>query len=156
MKRTFIWSCIGFGILVAGAGVIWAEAHSWHGFCRHHRMFGPAAYFSRQLGLDASQQSKIKAIWQTERPQAASALREIAVGERNLRAMRNSAGHDDSRIQEITTRETAAITKLLLIKEQVETEIYSSVLTPEQRQKADKLQQQCADKLDSFAARLEK
>jgi hypothetical protein len=58
---------------------------------------------------------------------------------------------DESKVQEIAARQGTTITKLLVEKEQLKSKIYTTVLSPEQRTKADALQEQWHSRLDRIA-----
>jgi Spy/CpxP family protein refolding chaperone len=58
---------------------------------------------------------------------------------------------DQSKVQEIANREAATIAKLLVEKMRLQSNIYSTVLTPEQCAKADELQKKWESRLDRVA-----
>ena len=156
MKRTVIWLCAILVVLVTGIGVIAAETRGWHGW-RGHRFagFGPAAYVVYKLDLNTSQRQAIKSIWQVERPTVARLVHELAAESRELNTARAEGKLDDATVQGIVSRQGATIAKLALEKERLVAKIYSSVLDPEQRKRADELQQRWQEKLDHIANRLE-
>jgi Spy/CpxP family protein refolding chaperone len=55
---------------------------------------------------------------------------------------------DEGKVQEIATRQGATVAKLLVEKEHFKSKIYATVLTPEQRTRADELQSRWHDRLD--------
>jgi hypothetical protein len=68
---------------------------------------------------------------------------------------RASGDLDESKVQEIATRQGVSLSKLLVEKEHFKTNIYASVLNPGQRTKADKLQSQWHDRLDHIGKGME-
>jgi Spy/CpxP family protein refolding chaperone len=61
---------------------------------------------------------------------------------------------DDTKIEAIAARQGATIAKLLVEKERFKSKIYTTVLNPEQRTKADQLQKTWQSRLDHVAARI--
>ena len=57
-------------------------------------------------------------------------------------------------MQAIADRQAATLAQLIVEKEKLESKIYTTVLSPEQRTKTDKLQEQWHSCLDRIAERL--
>ena len=57
-------------------------------------------------------------------------------------------------MQAVATRQGETIAKLLVEKERFKAKVYTDVLNPEQRTKADELQQKWHSRLDHLAARI--
>ena len=62
---------------------------------------------------------------------------------------------DEGKVQDIAARQGVTLSKLLVEKEHFKTRVYSSVLNPEQRTKADKLQSQWHERLDHIGKVME-
>jgi CheY-like chemotaxis protein len=60
-----------------------------------------------------------------------------------------------SKVQEIADNEAATIARLLVEKKRLQSKIYSTVLTPEQRAKAHELQKRWESRLDRVADRFQ-
>jgi Spy/CpxP family protein refolding chaperone len=156
MKKAMIWSMVGLVIVVAiaVACAVGVGHRGWRGHRWGH--FGPAGYLSRELNLSNAQKEQIKTMWQVERPTVARLLREVAaeVGEMDLATAQGNP--DDAKVQEIAERQGRSIARLVIEKERLKSKIYTSVLNPAQRQKADELQRRWHERLDRIADRLEK
>jgi hypothetical protein len=61
---------------------------------------------------------------------------------------------DESNVDAIAARQGAIIAKLLVEKERLKSKVYTTVLNPEQRSKADELQRKWHSRLDHVAARV--
>jgi aspartate ammonia-lyase len=61
---------------------------------------------------------------------------------------------NESKVQEIAARQGATVAKLLVEKEHLKSKIYTTVLNPEQRTKADELQKRWRSRLDRLADRM--
>ena len=154
MKRTVIWSSLVFLVVLAIFGIARADSwrhHDWGG--RGWGFYGPLGYVSHELHLTGTQRTQIQTLWQAERPTAASLIKELASESREMNAA-TTRGADDVQIQAIASRQSATITRLLLEKQHFKSRIYSEILTPEQRIKAEELEKHWNARLDHFADRI--
>ncbi len=124
---------------------------------RHRRRTGAdtnVARRSRAL-LSDTQRSQIKTKWEGERPNISELVREFASEQKEMDAFpfQNGAA-DEGRIQDITAREGATLAKLLGEKEKLTGKIYSQVLNPGQRTKADELRKCWSSRLEHVADRI--
>jgi Spy/CpxP family protein refolding chaperone len=152
MKRLMIWSSVALLLVVTGIAIARADGARWHGRCQH----GPFGYIAHQLNLNDMQKSQIKSIWQAERPTFSSLIREFAAEGKEMDTANVQGNLDESKVQEIATRQGVTLAKLLVEKERMKSKIYTTVLTPEQRPKADELQKRWSSRLDRIAAKIER
>ena len=154
MKRIVVWSSLVFLVLLAIFGI--ARADSWrdHGWgVREWGFHGPLGYVSHELHLTDTQRTQVKTLWQSERPTVAALIKELASESREMDAV-TTQGTNDAQIQAIASRQGATITKLLLEKQHFKSRVYSEILTPEQRIKAEELEKKWNEHLDRFADRI--
>lgn len=154
MKRIVIWSGLVFLVLLAIFGVARADGwrhHGWGG--RAWGMYGPVGYINHELHLTDTQRTQVKALWQSERPTVAALIKELASEGREMDAATTASG-DNVQIQTIASRQGATITKLLLEKQHFKSRVYSEILTPEQRTKAEELEKRWSAHLDRLADRI--
>ena len=151
MKRFIIWSSVALVLVAIGITIARADAKHRHGWC--HR--GPLGYIARQLDLNNTQKSQIKTIWQAERPTFLFQVREFAAETKEMDTATAQGNMDESKVQEIATRQGATLAKLLVEKEQFKSKIYIAILTPEQRLKADELQKRWHSRLDRIIDKME-
>ena len=156
MKRAGIWS-IG-ALLLIGVSIIVARAdgfgrRGWGGPGWRHS--GPLGYVARELNLSDAQKSQIKSIWNAERPTVASLVQELASEAKEMDSVTAQGNLDDGKVQAIAARQGVTIAKLLVEKERFKSRVYTTVLNPEQRTKADELQKTWHSRLDRVASRLE-
>jgi Spy/CpxP family protein refolding chaperone len=155
MKRFIIWSSAALLLVAISIIVVRADGsrrHGWRDRGWGHR--GPLGYVAHELNLSDGQKSQIKSMWQTERPTVASLVQELVSEGKEMDSVTAQGNLDDSKIQTIAARQGATIAKLLVEKERLKSKIYTSILTPEQRTKADELQKRWHSRLDRVAARL--
>jgi Spy/CpxP family protein refolding chaperone len=155
MKRIMIWS--GLALLLVATGIFVARAHGSgrQGFGRggwsHH---GPLGYVAYELNLSDAQKSQIQSMWEAERPAVASLLQELASENREMDSATAQGSLDDSKVAAIAALQGSTISRLLVEKERLKSRVYTNVLNPEQRNKADELQKEWRSRLDYVAARI--
>ena len=156
MKRIAIWSCVALLLGATGAAVAVANARGWHGFSGHHwGRFGPLGYLARELDLSNAQEQQIRSMWQAERPAISGLVQEFSAESKAMDQATANGNLDESKVQEIAARQGATLSKLLVEKENFKSKVYVSVLNPEQRIKADKLQSLWHERLDHIGKGME-
>jgi Spy/CpxP family protein refolding chaperone len=155
MKRYIIWSSVA--LLLVAIGIIVARAdgsgrHGWGGRGWSHH--GPLGYVAHQLNLSETQKSQIKSIWEAERPTVASLVQELASEGKEMDSVTAQGSIDDGKVQAIAARQGETIAKLSVEKERLKSKVYTTVLNPEQRTKADELQKTWHSRLEHVAARI--
>lgn len=156
MKRRIVWTTLGVALIAVGITAAWAQTRTWRGgqgpFWFHH---GPMGYIAHELDLSDTQKSQIKSIWEGERPNISELVREFASEQKEMDALTFQDGAaDEGRMQDITTRQGATLAKLLAEKEKITGRIYSQVLNPAQRTKADELRKRFSSHLEHAADRI--
>jgi len=154
MKKVLIWSGAALVLIIAGIAVARAEGRSWHRWCHGGWEFSPLGYVAHELNLNDEQKTQIKSIWQAERPAISSLVREFSAENKEMDAVTVQGSMDETKVQEIADRQGATVAKLLLERERLKSRIYSTVLTPDQRTKADELQARWHSGLDRIADKL--
>jgi Spy/CpxP family protein refolding chaperone len=155
MKRITILSIAALGLLLTAFVIVRAETrgrHNWCGYRRSHSM--PVSYLAHELKLSDAQRAQVLALWQTEQPILSAHLHELLAENKEMNALAINNSPDQSEVQKVADREASTIATLLAEKVSLQSKIYSTVLNPEQRAKADELQQKWESRLDRFADRL--
>jgi Spy/CpxP family protein refolding chaperone len=155
MKRYMIW--LSMALIFVAIGIIVARAdgprrRGWHGWGWSHH--GPLGYVAHELNLSDAQKSQIKSMWEAERPAIASLVQELVSEGKEMDSVTAQGALDESKVQAIATRQGETIAKLVVEKERLKSKVYTTVLNPEQRTKADELQKVWNSRLDHVAARL--
>ena len=156
MKRIAIWSCVAVLLAVGGVAIAGANAREWNG-CFGHRAgrFGAMGYVVHALNLNKEQKQQIRSMWQTERPAVSSLLQEFAAENKKMDQATAKGNLDEGKVQEIAAQQGATVAKLLVEKERFKAKIYASVLSPEQRAKADTLQSRWQERLGHISRGME-
>jgi Spy/CpxP family protein refolding chaperone len=150
MRR--IWIVLGAVLLLAAAALTLARvAHANH-FGRHWG--GPLRVVARELDLTDTQKQQIKAIWQTDRPVVAALVRELAGEQKDMNLADAAGKFDENSIAPIANRQATTLTKLMIEKEKVISTIYMTVLTPDQRIRADRWRAKWPSRLEEIADRI--
>ena len=152
MKRIVLWTTAGVVLVLMAVVILRADVRRGAGRCSHgwrHR--GPVSFMTHELKLNQPQEAKIQTLWQAERPTISADLHEFLAEDKEMNAIAVQRIPDQSKVQEIADRETATVGKLLVEKMRLQSKIYSTVLTPEQRAKAAELQKKWESRLDSVA-----
>ncbi len=156
MKPRILWTTLGVALIAVGITATWAQTKAWRGgpgpLWFHH---GPMGYVARELDLSDTQKSQIKTIWEGERPNISELVRDFVAEQKEMDALPSQDGaRDEDRIQDITARQGATLAKLLAEKEKLTGKIYSQVLNPAQRTKADVLRRRWSSHLEHAADRI--
>ncbi|HEY3991155.1 MAG TPA: Spy/CpxP family protein refolding chaperone [Acidobacteriaceae bacterium] len=152
MKRIVIWSCTAVLVIAAGLAIARADVRGWHGCFGHRRgHFGPMGYVAHELKLNDTQREQIRTMWQTEKPAISGLVHELAAEGKEMDAATAKGNVDEGKVQEIASREGTTIAKLLVEKEHFKSKVYTTVLTPEQRTKADEMQARWHERLDHMS-----
>ncbi len=156
MMRRIIWTTLGAALIVVGITAAWTQTRTLRGghspFWFHH---GPMGFVADEMDLSGMQKSQIKTIWEGERPNISKLIREFASEEKEMDALTSQDGPpDEGRIQDIAARQGATLGKLCAEKEKLTARIYSQVLNPAQRTKADELRKHWSSHLDQVADRI--
>ena len=156
MKRIVIWSSLVVLLAVAGVAIAVANVRGLQG-CSGHRWghFGTMGYLAHKLNLSDAQRQQVRSLWQAERPAVSGLIQELAAERREMDQATANGNFDQSRVQEIAARQGTTLSKLLVEKQYFTTKVYTSVLTPEQRTKADKLQSRWHERFDPIGGGME-
>jgi Spy/CpxP family protein refolding chaperone len=155
MRRITVWTAIAVVLALTAFVIVRAEARGprgWRGCGWHHR--GPASFLAHELKLNDAQRAQIRTLWQVERPAVSADVHDLLAEDRDMNAATVQGNPDPGKVQQIADREAITIAALLMQKERLQAKIYATVLTPEQRAKADALQKEWESRMDRAADRL--
>jgi Spy/CpxP family protein refolding chaperone len=155
MKRIMIWSSVALLLVVVAIVVARADSsrrYGWRGLGWGHH--GPLSYVVHELNLNDAQKSQIKSMWQAEQPAVASLVHELASESKEMDSATTQGNFDESKVQAIAARQGETIAKLLIEKERFKSKVYTGVLNPKQRTKADEIQKVWQSRMDRVAERI--
>jgi protein CpxP len=154
MKSRFIASVVAL-LLVLGIGLAWAQAahrsREWSGagaFGIHGRM---AARIASELQLTDAQQEQIKSILQAEKNKVQPLWQQLAQTEQQILTATKGGTFDENQVRSIATQQAQLRTEMIVERARLKAEIYK-VLTPEQRTKADSMQERMIHRVHKHGA----
>ncbi|HWC15887.1 MAG TPA: Spy/CpxP family protein refolding chaperone, partial [Terriglobales bacterium] len=135
----------GAVLLIAAVGSAIARTEfgtNQHGWGWHGGPAGfPAAYIAHELNLSDAQKTQIKALWAAERPTVAPLLRQVLDGCNEMASANANGAFEETKTRAIADKQATTVSQLLVERQRLISKIYSDVLTPEQRLKADQLRE---------------
>lgn len=99
----------------------------------------PLERIADQLQLTVAQKSQIDLLCQAKQPAIEALIREFNLDNNELDNATAQGSIDEGKVTEIANREGATLVRLLIVEERLKVQIYATVLTHDQRVKADKL-----------------
>ncbi len=147
---------LGLGIVLVLAGVV-ILAHSqtvqnkgWHrgGWSGARGMF--LRHMARYLDLTDSQKAQIKSLWEAQRPAIQPLLQQLAAGRKDMLVATANGSFDQAKVQAIATQQAQTLAQLTVLREQLQSKIYNTVLNSDQRAKVDQLRQKRLGRLDQW------
>jgi Spy/CpxP family protein refolding chaperone len=156
MKRIVVISTVAAVLSLTAIIIVRAETRGSHGWCGnrwHHP--GPTGYIAHQLKLSDPQKAQIQTLWQEELPTISTHIHEFLAENKAMSAIAVRGNPDQSEVQKRADREANTIATLLVEKARLQSKIYSTILNPEQRVKADALEKEWEFRVDRLADHLE-
>jgi Spy/CpxP family protein refolding chaperone len=138
MKRWVMWLLVAV-VLFSSLLSIAVGVRSWRRWGYGCGRAGRLGYIARRLDLSRGQRQQIRSMWQTEKPAVFLLVHEFASENGEMQAATTNGQVDDAKAQEIAARQGVTVAKLLMEKVHFQSKIYTTVLNPEQRTKADAL-----------------
>jgi Spy/CpxP family protein refolding chaperone len=120
---------------------------AWHG--GHSRM----AYMARELNLTDAEKTQIKQIFQANKATGLPLMQQMAANKKAMPEATANGSYDQAKIQQLANQQAQLTAQLVVQKQAVRHQIYTQVLTSDQRAKAEELR---AKKIARIDARLQK
>jgi len=121
---------------------------AWHG--RHGRM----AYMARELNLTDAQKAQIKQIFQANKANGLPLMQQMAANKKAMLEATANGNYDQAKIQQIANQQAQLMSQLIVQKQAIRHQIYTQVLTPDQRTKAEELRANQISRIDSRMQKL--
>lgn len=153
----FLYSTGAILLIVAGVvGLASADfsGATWSCMRGHHGAF-PLAYLSHKLDLSDTQQKQIRFIWAQERAKAVPLIRQLLTESASMPSVQSSGPLDENQARVVAEKEAVTLSQLLMERERLISRVYTEVLTPEQRGKADQLRDQMHERAAKVLDRIE-
>jgi Spy/CpxP family protein refolding chaperone len=108
------------------------------------------AIMAWKLDLTDAQQQQIRTMAKAEWPSVEPSLQKLADGQKQMLAATQGGSFDEAKVTAIAGEQSQTFAELLVTKERFVSQVYTNVLTPEQRTKADAMRQQWSQHMDKF------
>src|SRR5664279_3240979 len=110
-----------------------AGASGWGG----HRD-GHMGFMARELNLTDAQKQQVKTIMQSDRASMHPLMQQLAEKRKAMLAATANGAFDQAKVQALANQQSRAMAQLMVQKASIQHQIYTRVLTPDQRTKADR------------------
>jgi periplasmic protein CpxP/Spy len=120
-----------------------AGASGWRGH-RHGRM----GFMARELNLTDAQRQQIKGIVQSNRANTRPLMQQLVENRKALLAATANGAFDQAKVQAIANQQSQVMAQLMVEKASIQHQIYTQVLTPDQRAKADQMRERRMARID--------
>jgi len=114
-----------------------SAAPAWSG----HRHGGHMGYMAKALNLTDAQKQQIKSIRQANRASTLPLMQHLAQNRASMLAATAGGAFDQAKVTAIANQQAPLMAQMMVQKESIEHQIYTQVLTPEQRTIADQMRQ---------------
>jgi Spy/CpxP family protein refolding chaperone len=119
-----------------------------HGHGQHHM-----AWMAKELNLTDAQKAQIKAMMQSQRATMRPLMQQLAENRKAMLAATANGAFDQAKVTAVANQQAQVMAQLAVQKESMHHQIYTQVLTPEQRTTADQMRAKQMARIDQ---RLEK
>jgi Spy/CpxP family protein refolding chaperone len=126
-----------------------APTKVWEGH-RHGHM----AYLARELNLTDAQKEQIKSIMQANRQANLPLMQKLATSKKAMLAATANGAYDQAKVQALASQQAQLMAQLIVQRQAIQHQIYTQVLTPEQRTTADQLRAKQITRIDNRLQKL--
>ena len=126
-----------------------APAAGWHGHGQHHM-----GWMAKQLNLTDAQKAQIKTMMQSQRAATRPLMQQLAENRKALLAATANGAFDQAKVTTIANQQAQLMAQMTVQKESMHHQIYTQVLTPEQRTTADQMRAKQLARLDQRLQKL--
>jgi periplasmic protein CpxP/Spy len=106
-----------------------------------HRHGNHMAYMAKALNLTDAQKEQVKSIMQANRTSTRSLMQQLAQNRVAMLTATSSGAFDQAKVTALANQQAPLMAQMMVQKESIQHQIYTQVLTPEQRTIADQMRQ---------------
>lgn len=145
MKAKYVGIAVALVVAVGAVSVMWGHARSGGPGAM---MFGHhMGWIARKLDLTDAQKTQVQSIIQAERPNFEPLVKQLASTHQQMLATTHGGSFDEAQVRTLANQEAQTLADLMVIRERVISKVYNTVLTSDQKTKADALRQQMLDRM---------
>jgi Spy/CpxP family protein refolding chaperone len=120
-----------------------AGPSGWSGH-RHGHM----GFMARELNLTDAQKQQIKTMMQSQHATMHPLMQQLAENRKAMLAVTANGAFDQAKVQAIANQQSQAMAQLMVQKASIQHQIYTQVLTADQRTKADQMREKQMERID--------
>jgi len=143
-RSSWMFAVALLAVVVCGAVMIsYAQqsdntaAPAWGG----HRHGGHMAYMAKALNLTEAQKEQVKSIMQANRTTNRPLMQQMAQNRLAMLTATSGGAFDQAKVTALANQQAQLMAQMTIQKETIQHQIYTQVLTPEQRATADQMRQ---------------
>jgi protein CpxP len=144
------------GLILGGAAMLSyaqesatsTQPKSWHGHRDH------MGYLMRELNLTDAQKGQIKEIFQANKQTGLPLMQQMAANKKAMLEATANGTYDQPKIQQLANQQAQLMAQAIVQKQAIQHQIYTQVLTADQRVKAEQLRAQRISRIDSRMQKL--
>jgi len=145
MKTKYLAIALALVIAAGGVTAVWAHAR---GGGPGGMMFGHhMGFIAHKLGLSDAQKTQIRSMIQAERPNFQPLVKQLAANHQQMLVATRGGSFDEAQVRTLANQQAQTLAELMVVRERVISKAYNTVLTPDQKTKADTLRQQMLDRM---------
>jgi periplasmic protein CpxP/Spy len=119
-----------------------------------HRHGGHMAYMGKALNLTEAQKEQIKSIVQANRATARPLMQQLAQNHLAMLTATSSGAFDQAKVTALANQQAQLMAQMTVQKQSIQRQIYTQVLTPEQRTTADQMRQKQISRINEHLQKL--
>ena len=112
------------------------SAEGWHGHGQHHM-----GWMAKQLNLTDAQKAQIKTMMQSQHATMRPLMQQLAENRQAMLTATSNGAFDQAKVTAIANQQSQLMAQLMVQKESMQHQIYTQVLTADQRTQADQMRQ---------------
>jgi len=145
MKTRYLAIALALVLAAGAVTAVWAHARAGgpQGMMFGHHM----GWIARKLDLSDAQKTQIQSLIQAERPNFAPLMKQLAANHQQMLVATRGGSFDEAQVRTLASQQAQTLAELMVIRERVISKAYNTVLTPDQRTKADTLRQHMLDRM---------
>jgi len=145
MKTKYIAIALALVVAVGGATAVWANARGSGG---NGMMFGrQMRWMAWKLNLSDAQKTQVRSLIQGERPNFEPLVKQLAANHQQMLVATRGGSFDEAQVRTLANQQAQTLAELMVVRERVISKVYNTVLTPDQKTKADSLRQHMLDRM---------
>ena len=145
MRIKYLAIALAFVVAAGAVTAVWANVHNGgpEGMMFGHRM----GFIAWKLGLSDAQKTQVHSLIQAERPNFEPLMKQLAANHQQMLVATRGGNFDEAEVTTLANQQAQTLAQLMVIRERVIAKAYNTVLTPDQKTKADALRQQIFDRM---------